>query len=230
MPTAQMAQIQTLGREVSSLEIRRSNAAADAIACRFCDGPIQRELVAESQHGYALASFGLMVEGWLLSVPPAHVSSIAELTESEWAPFKRFTGDIFDRVGKQYAVRPVMFEHGSAGAGRLAGCGVDHAHLHIVPLELDIRLLVGKLEGGNSQPWQATPGRPEARPGLDYLWVVDGTGSWVRYSEDQGSQVIRRAIASELGVRVWDWKQDSRQDLVDATVATLKSRSTRLAS
>src|SRR6185503_1320171 len=34
------------------------------------------------------------------------------------------------------------FEHGPSAASRTVGCGVDHAHLHLVPLQFDLAAAV----------------------------------------------------------------------------------------
>ena len=31
-----------------------------------------------------------------------------------------------------------MFEHGASHTGSIMGCGVDHAHVHLVPLDFNL--------------------------------------------------------------------------------------------
>jgi hypothetical protein len=120
----------------------------------------------------------------------------------------------------------VMFEHGPASDRREAGCGVDHAHLHIVPITLVLHKAVkSDGVGGNlqwhsaAQPWDADT---EHSAGLDYLFVREADDSaWIASTPTASSQLLRRAIASHVGSPVWDWKADFRRDLVAATYRRL---------
>src|SRR5258706_12627640 len=112
--------------------------------CRFCDilfrncppGFWDRPLF-ESTNFVAIPSLGSLRKGWLLVVPKKHFLSTAALPPhllQEMIKVKQALTEVLtESFGEIWA-----FEHGPAGGGRLAGCGVDHAHLHIVPLEIDL--------------------------------------------------------------------------------------------
>lgn len=199
--------------------------------CAFCDADSMGELIASSMSSSVVASFGMLVEGWLLVVPSRHVTSLAQLSDHEWDDARQLARRARKLVADEYGVQPITFEHGAAGTGRPAGCGIDHAHLHVVPLDMDVRSQLAKVDGdAHAGEWMKISNRPRHLDGYDYLWVADATGSWVRYSDHQPSQVVRRAIAHDLGQSVWDWKQDLRMDLVDLTVTRLLHNRPLLAS
>lgn len=201
------------------------------VDCRFCRELAANEVIANTEAHLAVASYGALLEGWSLAIPKRHALATADLEEGEWNNFIEFTKQLVARVQRQYGVMPVVFEHGPSGEGRLAGCGVDHAHVHVVPIDMDLRPAVAALGGPPLSGWTTMSGQPQRDGQKDYLWLIDATGSWVWHSTAIGSQIVRRAIANQLGDETWDWKQDLREGTVRASAARLRlSSSEPLAS
>jgi ATP adenylyltransferase len=194
--------------------------------CRMCGLSARESVPFDSGDSFAVPSFGAMVPGWMLIVPRTHVYSLAELDDREWAGFSTFLAAVRSKVEAVFG-QTVIFEHGSAGAGRKAGCGVEHAHLHIVPLAVDLRAVIrGVRETVGDYQWQATNARPSVPVGMDYIYVEDATGSWITFAEALPSQVVRQALASRLGLTKWDWKDDHRTSVMSETLARLGHTST----
>lgn len=193
--------------------------------CRLCSAPSRGDVIEATSRHMSLASYGALVDGWVLVAPRAHVLATADLDDCHWNELEEFAARTAASVKAVYGIEPVLFEHGPAGWGRQAGCGVDHAHLHVVPMSVDLRAIVGSLEGPTQAPWIPTPGRPRRAAQMDYLWIADQTGTYIRHTQGASSQVIRRAIAKHLGEDTWDWKRDLRLDRVTRTMRAL-SRST----
>jgi hypothetical protein len=147
--------------------------------------------------------------------------SLADLDAHEWAAFRSAADEVGKRIEQTYG-SVVEFEHGSAAPNRPAGCGVDHAHLHIVPAELNLR---DAIEAISSQvghyEWSSVAVKPERIESLDYLYVSDQTGRWISYAPLIQSQVVRRALAAAAGREIWDWKQDYCLDVAANTLAAL---------
>lgn len=186
--------------------------------CTFCEASNPSEVIRETPGGLrALASYGGFVPGWAIIVPPEHVPSTAMLSADARIKFDQMREEI-GRLLEDRAGRYVMFEHGAADFLRPAGCGVDHAHVHLVPLDLNLREAIAELRDPDLDlDWRPVLDWPEPRHGHDYIWVCDRTGSWINYTTQQPSQVVRRAIARALGVSQWDWKADLRLDNVHET-------------
>lgn len=183
--------------------------------CRYCALDSQEAAVVSNKDGYAVPSFGAMVEGWLVIFPREHVLSLADLDEDRWNAFGALVESGRRLVEEQYGAT-ISFEHGSSGAGRPAACGVDHAHMHIVPLDIDLRTAIAAVEP-EFVDWNPVSGRVCEPTGNDYLYIRDRSGEWVASREWISSQVIRRAIAAHLDIAIWDWKADRRIDIVTAT-------------
>ena len=189
--------------------------------CRFCHS--DEALVDGDDQVFVLPSLGSFVEGWLLVVPQRHVIALVELTDGERRRFLHFLRTYEAIVEATYGPH-VTFEHGPAAPGRLAGCGVDHAHMHIVPTRVDLRQ-GAKQFGPNlkfdlaADLWDAA--EPHGR-GLDYLYLRDQQGrSWISADVAVPSQLFRRVLAQAMNVSEWDWKANGRMATVRRTLATL---------
>ncbi|MEU8610240.1 HIT family protein [Actinoplanes sp. NPDC048791] len=196
--------------------------------CRFCAIEERESPLLNTPDMMVFPSVGSLVEGWLLIAPKRHVITLSELTGAERTSFQ----DVVDRVGQIVGAKYgkfVTFEHGPATAGRSAGCGVDHAHLHVVPT-------VANLVGGARAihpvgarltwkqavwPWDA---RQDHESGMDYLYLCDqnGVGS-IAAAPEIPSQLFRRVIAGHLGHDKWDWNADPRMSTYEDTADRLRT-------
>lgn len=202
-------------REIIPLHGRGRNAEP---ACNFCQAPQSPELIRLSPQGRVIASFGAFIPGWSLVVPSQHVPSTASLTRREWGEFEGLLMETRALIEANLGPT-VAFEHGAADFTRASGCGVDHAHIHLVPGDFHLRREVSSLgsEFARYEWVSSASNRPSAAPGDDYIWIQDRTGTWICRTRDQPSQVVRRALAQTLGIKTWDWKLDHRLDTVALT-------------
>ncbi|MGH7021976.1 MAG: HIT domain-containing protein [Caulobacteraceae bacterium] len=156
-----------------------------------------------------LPSIGSMVPGWSLVVPRQSARNLASLKTDErraLIPAKDFVATTLHTFGGEV----FEFEHGPAQLGSKTGCGVDQAHLHLVPMTFDLGEAVWAVHGG--QRFQADQADPWSLIELDRdYWLVrsrrTGAGLIV-YPQEPVSQGIRRVIASKLGLEGWDYRQD----------------------
>jgi ATP adenylyltransferase len=198
-------------------------AITGGLPCRFCPNNGHDLVVLDQPGGFAIPSYGALVEGWLLLVSTRHIHALSELSEEEWSDFDCLREAAIARVENHYGPT-VSFEHGAAGSGRMAGCGVDHAHMHIVPIQTDLRSAIAAISHDvGTFAWQAAKCRPTNEGASDYIWLADATGTWITESQGLPSQVVRRAIANQLGEATWDWKLDHRMPLVEATARSLNA-------
>src|SRR3989442_10265909 len=90
----------------------------------------------ESSGFVVIPSLGSLVKGWLLIVPKRHVISAAMLDEEAVAELGFITQRVAEILASHYG-SAIVFEHGPSCVSREAGCGVDHAHVHMLPFEVD---------------------------------------------------------------------------------------------
>jgi hypothetical protein len=119
------------------------------------------------------------------------------------------------------------FEHGPAGEQRTVGCGVDHAHLHLVPVDFDLSVAVAPYLPPCTMAWSEaslTDCRTAVQEGDDYLYLEQPIG-WARIVRHRnlGSQLFRRAIAARLGVPgEFNWRSNPQIENVEKTIRTFK--------
>jgi len=202
------------------------------MGCRYCEnvfsipsgseGGLPDRILFESEHFVAVPTVGSLVEGWLLIITRAHYLCMGALPVGMFVDLDRFKFLVVQAVESNYG--PVaIFEHGPSRPKEAVGCGVDHAHLHVVPTNCD--LLQG-LHGVTTAKirWTEVSGVWDAREphllGLDYLYVEQPFGHGrIATSRGFGSQLFRQVIASHIGEpENFDWKLDSGTANVRRTV------------
>ena len=184
------------------------------------------EPLIELPNFMVLPSLGALVEGWVLIVPKKHFLSLATLPDSLTFEMRGLQRMLCERLQRIYG--PVAaFEHGPAAEQRTVGCGVDHAHMHIVPVDFDLSVAVAPYlpPGSTWSEATVTDCRIAVQEGDDYLYLEQPLGRprIVRHG-NLGSQLFRRAIASHLGVPDdFNWRNNPQIENVDKTIRTFKT-------
>lgn len=175
-----------------------------------------------------IMSLGSLVPGWLLVVPRTCTPNFRQLP---WeihpklssvvrclvAELERFEGQVF------------AFEHGASNPTNATACGVEQAHLHVVPLPFD--LLTAAEQHAHTQglpfvplgrpldPWATIPAHG------DYLLVqraYDSAAALI-LPDQPLSQWFRRVIAIELHRSTeWDYRERPQIDNMVRTAAGLR--------
>ncbi|MCI0536339.1 MAG: HIT family protein [Verrucomicrobiales bacterium] len=89
-------------------------------------------IVAQTDNFLALPSVSPLARGHLLILPRSHIPSMTQLASEKFDEFLAFAREHCRRIEERLG-SVLVFEHG-VGRGEAGGCGVDHAHLHILPL------------------------------------------------------------------------------------------------
>lgn len=220
-------------------------AATEAItvhgtSCRFCssfsqnnDHPLQRRpwdtVLAASPNFVVIPTLGALVEGWLLIVPRRHYLCVGAFPGSLLQELKELLKAQVSTISSLYQ-NPTIFEHGPAQEGSISGCGVSHAHLHLVPLPFSLKDLIE-----NQHPALAAQSKPvsgvEGVPSLffknkkDYLFLSEPDRQAVIYfPRTSESQFFRRLIATKIGrTEEYDYTSFPFTGNVMRTVCTIRS-------
>lgn len=165
-------------------------------------------VIARTRHFAAFPTLGQLFLGSLLVVPLAHNETCAELSAEHREELVQFTSVLSERL-KPWG-EPVFFEHGAA-AMTGAGCGLYHAHLHIVPVP-------DALPPEELFP-EATGILPSLSSALKTLansphYLLMGNADRVAIRdisvgiEHFPSQFFRRRLAERFSIpKPWDWRQ-----------------------
>lgn len=174
---------------------------------------------SESSEFVSMASIGSLVEGWSLVIPRKHCLSLQDYYGT--AEFSRYVQEIVQKIEAEYGPA-VIFEHGSNHCGSLTGCGIDHAHLHIVPQLFPLAMMLA--ESGISAWHQARASEIRSlAEGGEYLFFLVNSDAndpigFFKKVEQPSSQFFRRAIAAVIGkTDVADYK---KHPFLDTSIRT----------
>ena len=186
---------------------------------------LETRIVFSTNNFVVLPSVTPLVEGHVLLLPKRHVTSLAQVTRNNREELNRLLQFIYGKVGDLWT-RPIIFEHG-IGEEKTGGCGVTHAHLHIVPLHSRDRVSVW------SSLAQKISDFPSQAPLLEILDNLGTKDSYLiigddpmkiscRVSDSLPSQLMRQLIADTLLLPGWDWRDMSNWKYIESTYHKLK--------
>lgn len=187
---------------------------------RIYKGSPSSRSIAQTDNFVILPTIGQLTEGYLLIVTKKHYPSMGHLTSSELQDLEELKQKISAILSSVYS-KPIFFEHGPAVEG-VGGCGVYHAHLHVVPVAKFINLLDNLISfNGKTIKTLASLCKKIAR-GESYLFYEDQKG--VKYlfdGEGVPSQFFRKILAKKIGKTSWDWKRFGREKNLLSTLDRL---------
>lgn len=210
--------------------------------CKFCqkfgeaygEYHVADRVLFQSENFVVVPSIGSIVPGWLLVIPRKHFLSVGSLDREYFEEFleirKVAAGALQDCFG------PIcFFEHGPVRERESIGCGVDHAHLHIVAISQDVVGAAKELSNGNMQ-WHPVSGIQASKEYVAkqkaYVFIQSlSHGGWIGTADAIESQMIRKTIALLTGQpSCWDWKANMFEENIKETVTRLEEwKSIRLA-
>jgi diadenosine tetraphosphate (Ap4A) HIT family hydrolase len=167
-----------------------------------------------------------MVAGWLLVVPRRPVLNFRLLTVVEREEMRHFVSTVVAKVGA-FPGKAYAFEHGNDTIGGPVGCGVDQAHLHIVPLEFDL-LEEAQLKRDENIQWTHHDNAANFNATIpdfgEYvsIWNPRDRQGLTGVMREPRSQWVRRVIAEKLGrEQAWDYKVHPEIQNLTRTVEVL---------
>lgn len=206
-------------------------------SCRVCSNIIRDrnrsaeaiwdKKLHETESFVSVPSVGALVEGYVLTIPKAHKICSGALNSDSLSRFWSFTQQVKRAIEDEFG-QSILFEHGPCREETVVGCGVDHAHIHIVPIDGPIREIAADL---NPTPisWESIDSihalEEIYQGGNEYLLYADGDGSLtVGCAEEIRSQLFRRAIADVTGKQEkFDWNDHTFEGNVRSTIRRLEN-------
>jgi ATP adenylyltransferase len=182
------------------------------------DAVCDRDLSFDS-HAAVTPSLGSIVPGWLLVIPKFRVLSYAQVPEPDR---RAILGIVREFENALTGLAPNMFvlEHGPRSAATTMGCGVDQAHLHLIPAPFD--LIAGVLADSPGVVWKrANSEHPWAEIPLDleYYLMSGRRDTFIGYPRKAESQFFRQRIARLSGMSTaWDYRECPHYDNAHRTL------------
>lgn len=225
---------------------QQTKEALNEVSCDFCQEIADRRLDGRAAQRYRRAtricretttavvapSVSPLSKGHVLVIPKAHVRNTRALpvdTKEELLHVLFDTGlQLAARNGEVY-----LFEHGIGTNSDEHGCGIDHAHVHLIPVGKDLSLRLRAYVPARLQEFrgqaQLMVGQldrvirsPEAISG-SYLFF--GVASEILLYEPINipSQFMRKTLAELLGRNNWDWRALDNSDDFHATLSLMSA-------
>ena len=187
----------------------------------FVDSDIESRILHETDRFVVIPDISPLVPGHVMIVPKAHILCYGAVEAAAWDEFLDIVNTTRAIIGQHYGPS-VILEHGTRSVDDVAD-HVSHAHLHIVPADIDIRdslvnfntTTIARLSDLSN--WAA---RDEA-----YIYFESCAGE--RMVADRIVDIKRLFIRSEIARRIglpdplWDWRRHILSDNLRSTVETL---------
>lgn len=91
----------------------------------------ENQVLWHGEYSVVIPTLGMIVPNWFLIVPAVHTFNFAQQPFAARAELPSLVASICETVAGQDE-ELLIFEHGATHAGSSVGCGLDHAHLHVV--------------------------------------------------------------------------------------------------
>jgi len=186
------------------------------------------KVIYETKNFVVTPTVGALIEGWVLIISKRHVTAMGALTKDELYELKELTIKIKNLVVSTYGAA-VVFEHGPACEGTTFGCGIDHAHFHVVPLQIPLAQLIEE-ELRSTNMWEIIADIRELlgihRRKASYLYILENGENQGRVAclDEVPSQFMRRVIASFLGIpHLYDYRKYKFHENAMATLCRLQA-------
>jgi ATP adenylyltransferase len=189
---------------------------------KLVENEIPNRIVYETENFVVVPSVGQIVEGYLLIMPKKHFMSIANLDEELFEELEGVFNKTETILEKEYS-KPIFFEHGVCRLSyNFNGCCVDHAHIHAVPVSLNISDPL-KNEFTSFTTIKKISELSKRAKNANYLFVKDNTDQMFVFNANEiRSQHVRYLIADMLGMRSkGDWTLYPGKEEILATLRRL---------
>jgi diadenosine tetraphosphate (Ap4A) HIT family hydrolase len=204
--------------------------------CQFCEEIKERALqiwgirfsrhtIIESENFIVIPTLGHIVEGYLLIVSKEHFISCGGIPSEMYPELEEIKEKVARILSDNYTT-PLFFEHGPASQNRKGGCCIDHAHIHAVPVNVNI---TGELAKHFSyrEIDSFEDLKEQFEKGQHYFFLEDHSKK--RYLFDLPdvvpSQYIRKVIAQKIGKpERWDWRTCLGLDELAQTLKKLSGK------
>lgn len=190
----------------------------------FEDQTWQKVIVKETDNFVVMPTIGAIVEGYLLILPRVHYLSMAHLPRCLYPELEALHDEIRAILTATYAQKPIFFEHGPMSCLLRGGCCADHAHLHAVPLEVDLAPDIKTLYAERRIQFLIEL-RQQVQRSIPYLFYEDPNGKrYVFDALEAIPQYLRQLVAKHTGLpERWDWRVSPGKAEILATIDRLRS-------
>lgn len=188
-----------------------------------CPRPIYDKILFNVGSCVVTPTLGSIIPGWLLIIPREPATNFSYWQAETGINPAGLVSDVL-RQADATTLRTIWFEHGPAVHGSKIGCGVDHAHIHLLvePPFTDEEFF-SAIQKSSAMHWREerlAHVYNSIRRGSSYLLAASGEHALVAENvESVGSQFFRRVIARIIGQsEAWNYKTHPCLENVQKTI------------
>lgn len=193
-----------------------ANPTANPLGLNSGDG---RRVGVEGQV-HAFPTLGPVARGHMLIVPTRHARAVADLPKQELNVAIKMIGIYNGKLAATYRSEVIGFEHGCRGAAA-GGCGISHAHFHLVPVLSGARVVervrqdypnlveIPSMQALRGNAWSNTP----------YILLSAEGQLHAAPAPMLPSQYLRKCVAETIGQPEWNWREHPRVPIARQTYA-----------
>lgn len=203
-------------RFASRVEDYNFSPKIDCLFCMICLIPElhnfpEDEVIDETIKLYAKPGLGHFAEGYTLILTKDHYPSYAYLCLNDLRELDLFKQSIKSNLESIYRKPIIAFEHGYVDSqNRASSCAnscIDHAHLHLLPCDVDLQnLLIQKFDYETISETTELSKYKTSKLSYIYYESISGEKFVFTTHEQFPSQFLRRLLCENLGIPdMWDW-------------------------
>lgn len=184
---------------------------------------LDSRIVATTKKFVVMPMVGPLVPGYLLIVPKDHYLSIAQLPREQVEELKIIKEEL-KKVFKEYYGDCVFYEHGALSCSAKGGSCSDHAHLHIVAVDTDVKDKFDRYGYELRKIKDCSEITDQKQRNIPYLYYENQQGEmFVADAPVVESQFIRKLIAKDIDAldRAL-WNENIRKDWMIEIVKKLR--------
>lgn len=204
-------------------EVSVVNSRFHSLLSDVCPRPLYDIVLRDTGAMVVTPTLGSIIPNWVLAIPRQHASNAASWARGGGGALLPAIKAIAGSFGRRFS-DVIWFEHGAVQPKSIVGCGVDHAHIHILlrpPFGFDQFCAEALSQPGLS--WSRGRGDGYASINSSQSYLVAGSDDqflFAQSAEAAGSQFFRKAIARLVGKEdSWDYKIHPHAENVAETVA-----------
>lgn len=181
-------------------------------------------IVFETDNFVVFPGLGPIVEGYLLIASKDHYMGLGNVPTELYSELESVQTKVRSILTQNYTP-PLFFEHGPVSRMNKGGCCIEHAHLHALPVKVDITSeLTHSFHHSIITSYDAL--KTQFQKGVPYFFYETNTGERHLFAvqESVPSQYIRKLIAQKVGKpERADWQSYLELEEVVRTAQTLKA-------
>lgn len=175
---------------------------------------LDSRIIAETKNLVAFPCIGQLSPGHYLIATKKHQPTFADFIKDESSKLEELVHIIditHQKLGFSKA-QSLYFEHGARDQID-GGCGIYHAHLHIVPNAG--KIIISELPSKTSR---MSSSMEECYSNIDNevpyaLFGSEQNGyNCATLTSSLPSQTLRKKVSSAMSVEIWDWKKAGREE------------------